>query len=166
MNASSWNAEREQELARLWAEGHSTSEIGRRLNLSKNGICGKVNRLGLTPRGSPIKRYPGAERTPAKPRAPRAPKVTLPAIAAAPQTVLSASLVLTASVPHSDEIKKAFVLTSRQCQWLDGQRGAYRQCEGLCQPLSSYCPTHHAISYQPASTNRVVGPGFLVRRFG
>ena len=41
----------------LWAEGHSTAEIGRRLGVSKSAICGKAHRLDLPPRPSPIKGY-------------------------------------------------------------------------------------------------------------
>ena len=39
-----------QNLSRLWGEGHSTAEIGRRLGVSKNAVVGKAHRLALTPR--------------------------------------------------------------------------------------------------------------------
>lgn len=39
-----------------WA--YSVTEIGRRMNRSKNSIVGKGHRLGLSPRKSPIKRSP------------------------------------------------------------------------------------------------------------
>ncbi|MDE2213223.1 MAG: hypothetical protein KGJ34_01675 [Patescibacteria group bacterium] len=52
---SSWTPELMQNLARLWDEGHSTAEIGRRLGFSKNAVVGKAHRLGLTPRPSPLK---------------------------------------------------------------------------------------------------------------
>ena len=45
-----------EELKRLWDEGVTTGEIGRRLNISKNSIVGKVHRLGLSGRPSPIKK--------------------------------------------------------------------------------------------------------------
>jgi len=41
-------------LRTLWAEGHSTAEIGRRLGVSKNSIAGKAHRLELEARPSPI----------------------------------------------------------------------------------------------------------------
>lgn len=40
----------------FWTEGHSTAEIGRRLGVSKNAVVGKVHRLHLTARPSPIRR--------------------------------------------------------------------------------------------------------------
>ncbi|MGH6973165.1 MAG: GcrA family cell cycle regulator, partial [Stellaceae bacterium] len=39
---SIWSAELVQNLARLWDEGHSTAEIGRRLGVSKNAVVGKA----------------------------------------------------------------------------------------------------------------------------
>ena len=51
-----WTDEMVAELKRLWAEGVTTGEIGRRLNISKNSIVGKVHRLGLSGRPSPIKK--------------------------------------------------------------------------------------------------------------
>jgi GcrA cell cycle regulator len=55
---SMWTPELMEQLAALWAEGHSTAEIGRRLNISKNAVVGKAHRLNLTPRPSPLKRPP------------------------------------------------------------------------------------------------------------
>lgn len=52
---SVWNTERVAELGRLWKEGFSTAEIGRRLGLTKNAVVGKAHRLALDPRPSPVK---------------------------------------------------------------------------------------------------------------
>ena len=43
-------------LIQLWCEGHSTAEIGRRIGRGKNAVIGKVHRLGLDPRPSPLRR--------------------------------------------------------------------------------------------------------------
>lgn len=51
-----WDAETIRLLKDLWAEGHSTAEIGRRLGVSKNAIVGKAHRLDLDARPSPIRR--------------------------------------------------------------------------------------------------------------
>ena len=51
-----WTQEQVTELSKLWDEGLTTAEIGRRLGITKNAVVGKVNRLHLTPRQSPIKR--------------------------------------------------------------------------------------------------------------
>lgn len=49
-----WTDEMVEALRRLWAEGLSTSEIGRVLGVSKNAVVGKSHRLHLAPRPSPI----------------------------------------------------------------------------------------------------------------
>ncbi len=55
-----WSDEVISQLRALWAEGHSTAEIGRRLGVTKNAIVGKAHRLDLPARPSPIRRDPDA----------------------------------------------------------------------------------------------------------
>lgn len=69
-----WNAQTIDDLRTLWAEGHSTAEIGRRLGFSKNAIVGKSHRLELEPHESPIRRGGAPIAAPI----PAAPKNTLP----------------------------------------------------------------------------------------
>ncbi len=57
-----WTDEMVDELKRLWSQGVTTGEIGRRLGISKNSIVGKVHRLGLEGRPSPIKKSGGEEK--------------------------------------------------------------------------------------------------------
>jgi GcrA cell cycle regulator len=51
-----WDEETIARLRALWADGHSTAEIGRRMGVSKNAVVGKAHRLNLPPRPSPIRR--------------------------------------------------------------------------------------------------------------
>ena len=54
MNDSIWDVPGKIEtLRRLWAEGHSASEIGRRMGLNKGQVVGKVHRLKLPQRDLP-----------------------------------------------------------------------------------------------------------------
>jgi GcrA cell cycle regulator len=70
-----WTGEAIDQLRALWAEGHSTAEIGRRMGISKNAVVGKAHRLNLPARPSPIRREPGAQRPPQPRRtAPPAPR--------------------------------------------------------------------------------------------
>ena len=72
-----WTDEAIERLRALWAEGLSTAEIGRRMNISKNAVVGKAHRLNLPARPSPIRRdAAGAAPRPAPVR--RAVGVTLP----------------------------------------------------------------------------------------
>lgn len=51
-----WTAKRIAEMTRLWNQGLPTSEIARRVGVSKNAVIGKIHRLGLPRRDSPIRR--------------------------------------------------------------------------------------------------------------
>jgi GcrA cell cycle regulator len=53
-----WTDERIDELTRLWDEGVTTAEIGRRIGVTKNAVIGKVHRLGLVPRVITVKPAP------------------------------------------------------------------------------------------------------------
>ncbi len=51
---SPWTEERLETLKKLWTEGVSITQIGEALGVSRNSIAGKVHRLGLIKRQSPI----------------------------------------------------------------------------------------------------------------
>ncbi|MGN0929505.1 MAG: GcrA family cell cycle regulator [Alphaproteobacteria bacterium] len=55
---SNWTDKKIEKLKKLWEKGLSTAEIGKKLDFSKNAIVGKVHRLGLSNRTSPIKSSP------------------------------------------------------------------------------------------------------------
>ena len=50
-----WTPTRVSTLIALWNEGLPTSVIGARIGVTKNAVVGKVHRLKLPKRGSPIK---------------------------------------------------------------------------------------------------------------
>ncbi len=62
-----WNDEKIGRLKKLWSEGLTTGEIGKRLGVSKNAVVGKAHRLGLKGRPSPIKRQDVKTPAPKKP---------------------------------------------------------------------------------------------------
>jgi GcrA cell cycle regulator len=66
----SWTDERVSALKKLWAEGHSASQIAKQLGgVTRNAVIGKVHRLGLSGRATPsrpVKRPPRLARP--KPR--------------------------------------------------------------------------------------------------
>jgi GcrA cell cycle regulator len=116
MPAPLWTAEMVALLRRLWAEGHSTANIGQKMGVSKNAVVGKAHRLGLEPRPSPIRRagpaaapvrrVPRPRMTiPALPSAERAaPSLVPPPVAAAPAFIVSVPVEATKMpIPHSAE---------------------------------------------------------------
>jgi GcrA cell cycle regulator len=70
-----WTAKRTEKLAELWATGVSTSEIGRKLKVTKNAVVGKAHRLGLPQRQSPI---PGRGKATSRGKAPSKARATKP----------------------------------------------------------------------------------------
>ncbi len=54
-----WNDENIKQLIKLWEKGLSTTEIAKKMNVSKNSVVGKVHRLCLKARPSPIKKKSG-----------------------------------------------------------------------------------------------------------
>lgn len=65
-----WTTYAIAKLRQHWADGFSSTQIGLRLGCSKNAVVGKVHRLGLEPRQSPIIRDVARKRAPrvARPR--------------------------------------------------------------------------------------------------
>lgn len=49
-----WTADQDEHLRALWAAGHLGTEIGLTMRVTKNAVIGRVHRLGLPLRGSPI----------------------------------------------------------------------------------------------------------------
>ena len=49
-----WTEDRLEKLKDLWEKGLSISQIGKELGVSRNAIAGKVHRMGLSKRQSPI----------------------------------------------------------------------------------------------------------------
>jgi GcrA cell cycle regulator len=135
-----WTDEVIAKLRSLWADGHSTAEIGRRLNISKNAVVGKAHRLNLPPRPSPIRRTgDGAPPRPAAPR--RAQGPTLPPLAAA----------IGAPVPVLRPIMQPPKQTQRAtpCCWPIGEPGrpSFHFCNAGSVPGKPYCEDHAAIAY-------------------
>src|ERR1700759_566916 len=62
-----WTDEKIIQLKRLWLEGMTTAAIGKLLGTSKNAVVGKVHRLELRGRQSPIKVDKKATKTKKKP---------------------------------------------------------------------------------------------------
>ncbi|MBK8174239.1 MAG: global cell cycle regulator GcrA-like protein [Rhodospirillales bacterium] len=58
MSTADWTPERIAALIALWNEELPTSEIGRRLSITKNAVIGKVHRLGLPQRRPNLKDEP------------------------------------------------------------------------------------------------------------
>ena len=122
-----WTPDATLTLRQLWAEGLSMSQIGKRMNRTKNGIMGKVHRLGLGGRPSPIQHS-------ATPKRRRVPGQLGPTRAMPVGAGLKIAPVRTRPLGHFHE-----------CQWIDGDvkvRG-WRFC-GKPTNGESWCAEHRA----------------------
>jgi len=148
-----WSAEAIEQLRALWAEGHSTAEIGRRMGISKNAVVGKAHRLHLSARPSPIQRDAAASRPalvpaprPSSPEAPRPVPVAVPA-AAFPAPRPAATPAVVRPFPRSG---------ARTCCWPIGEPGTpeFRFCTADAMAPKPYCLEHAAIAYVKARDRR------------
>jgi GcrA cell cycle regulator len=157
-----WNEDTIARLRSLWAEGHSTAEIGRRMGVSKNAVVGKAHRLNLPPRPSPIRREGVAGATPRRPVPRRVTGSTLPplaaAIAAAPVAVQPAPAPIAAAAPPPSRPVPVPVtvravaprtLRTANCCWPIGEPGtkSFRFCDGEAAPGKPYCGEHAQLAY-------------------
>jgi len=150
-----WTAEAIERLKALWAEGHSTAEIGRRMGISKNAVVGKAHRLNLPARPSPIRR----DALPRPAPVPRAPRPVAPARAAVPPPMLRAAPAAAPAAPQpapAAPVLRAFPapaprprLGSRTCCWPIGEPGTsgFRFCGAEPMGGKPYCAEHAALAY-------------------
>jgi GcrA cell cycle regulator len=163
LGETTWSDARVAELRRLWSEGFSTAEIGRRLDVSKNAVVGKAHRLDLPGRSSPIQSRP-AERqhrvgsTPPPPRRPAGPMLPrLPrsqcasdALAATRERAPIQASVLSLN-PRAGAARKPVQLsTSHTCCWPFDEPGSprFRFCDHPIAANKPYCEAHCRAAYK------------------
>ncbi|WP_368414948.1 GcrA family cell cycle regulator [Falsiroseomonas sp.] len=152
-----WTAEAIDRLRALWAEGHSTAEIGRRMGISKNAVVGKAHRLNLPARPSPIRRETAADaprQAPIRPVRAAGPisRSTLPQPATAPLApVATVAPAEPAVVRHFPRFSSA-----KSCCWPIGEPGqpGFRFCTSAALTGKPYCTEHAAVAYVKARDRR------------
>jgi GcrA cell cycle regulator len=157
-----WTPKRTEALIKLWKSGVPTSEIGRKLKVTKNAVVGKAHRLGLPKRQSPI---PGkddkAARTPAAPR-PKQPVAKPVTGKAAATPAVAAPKPAARPLAHGKtEAPNAIVrlenLGPGMCAWPIGEPGtdAFHFCgKRPTVPDKPYCLEHCARAYVKSSKDR------------
>jgi GcrA cell cycle regulator len=115
-----WTPTTINRLRELWAEGHSTAQIGRMMDLSKNMVIGKAHRLKLEKRPDPIVRKEKVVRIVGA--------VTI----RHPETQAPNVTVSSIDIPRT-----------RQCQWLEGERPDFVQCRQGAITGKSWCSAHY-----------------------
>jgi GcrA cell cycle regulator len=153
MSAEEWTPDRIKVLIALWEEGLPTSEIGRRMGVTKNAVVGKVHRLGLKQRQSPIRQSSttGIQ-----------PKKVKPAAANAPQADALAHAVVNATPIPLGEMVRLEELTSSMCCWPEGEPGTetFHFCGQPSVAEKPYCEAHCARAYVKVSKDKKRKKGF------
>ncbi len=153
-----WTEQMVEDLKRMWKEGLTTGEIGKRLNVSKNSIVGKVHRLGLSGRPSPIKKKSDAP----SPKEPVAPKIKEPVKPAEKQTVKEEKtepvcpknetisiMPGTSSAPRHKGNVSLTELDNHTCRWPigDPKDENFHFCGKKVRIGQTYCEEHAAVAY-------------------
>ncbi|WP_018997699.1 GcrA family cell cycle regulator [Hirschia maritima] len=168
-----WTEERVAELKKLWAEGHSASQIAKQLGgVTRNAVIGKVHRLGLSGRATPsrpVKRPPRL----ARPK----PQVTQPAAASAKPAAaagsnkrkpakeaasgnLSPSMAPVANVKpkrlNNGDMVTVMTVSDSMCKWPVGDPTDpdFGFCGHSTDGDSPYCAEHAKLAYQPSRKKR------------
>lgn len=139
-----WTEDRVEELKKLWAEGHSASQIAARMGgVTRNAVIGKVHRLGLSGRAAP-----------AKPKS----VASKPAPAAAPvrQPARSVLRDLPPATEFGDNRLNVSSIGNDQCKWPIGDPASedFHFCGQACTGGKPYCSYHVQLAFQPNSTRR------------
>ena len=155
-----WSADELEALHTLWAEGLSSQEIGRRINRSKNAVLGKVHRLGLAGRPSPLILTYGPPRPPKQkplpqyycpPRQRGRPIVvrTKPKPAVIPPVIPPpANDAVAPELPP--ELPAWVWWEGPRCQWPLNNGRPWRLCEAPVRGRRVYCPIHQAVAHPKA----------------
>jgi GcrA cell cycle regulator len=155
-----WTEERVGELKKLWTEGHSASQIAKRLgNVTRNAVIGKVHRLGLSGRATPSRpvKRPTRLATPkaqpmVRPVAPRAAAaVAEPAAVVVAEARSPAARVEPQRLPNGDMVTVLTVKDS-MCKWPIGDPAdaTFGFCGHATEAHTPYCTEHARLAFQPA----------------
>lgn len=123
-----WTEAMDARLATLWAEGHTAGVIAQEFRRSRNAVIGRVHRLHLPPRPSPIPWHVPKRRV-ARPQR-------------AVQPVIVAPPVVVPPPPPPERV------SSWGCAWLEGERPDWRRCDAPVWGNTSWCREHYAVCYQ------------------
>lgn len=155
-----WTDEMVEDLKRMWHEGLTTGEIGKRLGVSKNSIVGKVHRLNLSGRPSPIKKKEedGISAQPQKPKEEK--KAAKSAPAPEPEAKLAVKESIAARqesrsfCPATEERGKSGKtmltdLDNHTCRWPlgDPKDENFHFCGKKVKIGQTYCEEHANIAY-------------------
>ena len=173
-----WTDERVELLKKLWAEGHSASQIARQLGgVTRNAVIGKVHRLKLSARAKSTVTTKRVKKADGEDTAPRSKMSQSGGSSARVQPIAHGSAALNLDT-MADAIAEAHVqisddkdvvvpisrrltlvqLGERTCKWPIGDplKSDFHFCGNDSREGSPYCSYHSKLAFQPASERRRV----------
>ena len=150
----SWTDEAVEELKRMWDRGMTTGQIAKALNVTKNSIIGKVHRLCLTARPSPIKKTDLAETEKKNTKKEKSNKEKNTQVKQAPakataaketKTVKPVAKPVAAETTNIPLVK----LDNHTCRWPmgDPRDDDFCFCGKRVRTGQTYCEEHAAVAY-------------------
>ncbi len=157
-----WTDDRVATLKKLWIDGLSASQIAKQLGgVTRNGVIGKVHRLGLAGRASPSRPGRPAFKAP-RPVRPveQVPRPKPPATMAPPTEPLP--------VHRIEDPGAATMLTlgAYMCRWPIGDPAldSFTFCGRRSGEVGPYCREHAQVAYQqPQQGRKKTSPSDLAR---
>ncbi len=150
-----WTDKMVEDLKIMWKQGLTTGEIGKRLGVSKNSIVGKVHRLQLDARPSPIRKKEDdssenvVEKTPvAKLKADKKSSRDEEKTGAATLPASTGFRPTPAQNAASGDVKLTD-LDNHTCRWPigDPKDESFRFCGRKVRVGQTYCEEHAALAY-------------------
>ena len=131
--ATDWTPALIERLIQLWSDGLTCSEIAAQIpGSTRNSVIGKIHRLGLPGRPSPVRASGNA------PRKPPPPAVKPPSF---PEPVPEVIEPL-----HMDMM----ALESNNCKWPYGAGASITFCGHPIAPGKPYCQSHCKVAFHPS----------------
>ena len=153
-----WTDEAVEELKKMWDKGMTTGQIAKVLNVTKNSIIGKVHRLCLTARPSPIKKSNNSTPEKKTPKASKTPKSTTPSKPATEKVIKETKkeAAIETQKPAQPVVEETNIplvkLDNHTCRWPlgDPKDDDFCFCGKRIKTGQTYCEEHAAIAYVKA----------------
>lgn len=146
-----WTDEAVEELKKMWDRGMTTGQIAKALNVTKNSIIGKVHRLCLTARPSPIKKFDEIKEKKAV-KAGTTAKSAKTSQTSAEKATMEKDVKSTTNTAFEKTNIPLVKLDNHTCRWPlgDPRDDDFCFCGKKVRTGQTYCEEHAAIAYVKA----------------
>lgn len=143
-----WTDEMVENLKKMWKKGLTTNEIAKNLGVSKNSIVGKVHRLNLTARPSPIKKKEEIVVVSVASTEKNEDKITVEKLNMN-QPITNLQISHEDAKVHNCSCLKLAELDNHSCRWPigDPKDDNFCFCGKKVRSGQTYCEEHSALAY-------------------